>query len=362
VFLLVRVNNRLIIMLLFRLFKNSLSDTIVEIDKCYNTNICSFLEKLYSIFKVRVLINKLKSFKSNIESYIVYLFNLLKIYWSNVRTLSSKKEYSYKKGRVTNEPLILMLPTTLQGSSSTTPQRESGQQGSNTTAPSSSVETESSYFNLVKDHHLFNSNIEFINREKSILNGMIANIENKLEPFEQKRLIHLQNGGSNNNTSQFFTAEDSARYSQYNNEINNLKTSVESLTNIFNDHQRIKNLADNLDSTKNEIATVLKPKLLETRENCTSLINYRKELRRKLKAHDKDPINHPFSEHEFVNLIFSKGLITDYKKLRHDLIIKIKGKETVLSSAARELKKEKLYPVTRNYQTVSEAIAELNPV
>lgn len=73
-------------MLVFKLFKKSLLDTIVEIDKCYNTKIFSFLENIYSIFKVKVLINKFKSFKSNIESYIFNLFNLLNYYWYNFIT------------------------------------------------------------------------------------------------------------------------------------------------------------------------------------------------------------------------------------------------------------------------------------
>ena len=367
VFLLVRVNNRIIIMTIFRLFKKPLGDTIVEIDKCYNTNFCSLLDKFYSISKVRFLINKLKSFKSNIESYIVNLFNLLKIYWFNLRTpsasFSDKKDYSFKKGWSRNDTVILMLPASLQASSSKTPQREIGQEGegSNTTGPSSLVDTVSSHFNLVKNHHLFNSNIEFINKEQSNLNAIIANINNKLEPFEKKRLIHLQNGGSNNNTSQVFTTEDLEKYSQYNNEISNLKESYERLTVEFKEHQRIKELADDLDSAQNTV-NILNKKLSAWTRRCNEFISIKKELTTKLKAHDKDRENFTFTNEEFLHLLHVKDEIKLIQKFKSKLDKQIEAKETFIATFTRRLRKEKLSPLTRESQIITEAITEHNPV
>jgi hypothetical protein len=345
VFLFVRFNNKIIIILLFRLFKNPLWNAIVEIDKCYNTNIVSSLEKLYSIFKVRGLIEKFKSFKSNIESYMINLFNLLKNYRSKVK-----------------KPLILMTPATLQASSSTAPQSGARHPDSNTTAPTSSAETESSFLKLVKDHHLLNPNIDFINREKVVLNVMIENVENKLKPLEKKRLEHLQNGGSNNNTSQFFTVDDSTKYLGFSNKINTLKESLNGLTAIFKDLDRIRQTANDLESTKKDILTVIKPQLLETQKQLDLLSNTQKQLEKKRIFNDLDPKKNTFTKDDSQKLTSTESEILKLKKLEYDLQIKLEGKEVFISTFTNVLKKERIYPVERESQIVSEAISDNNPV
>lgn len=367
VFLLVRFNNKLIIMLVFKLFKKSLLDTIVEIDKCYNTKIFIFLENIYSIFKVKVLINKFKSFKSNIESYIFNLFNLLNYYWYNfikpTWLRKRKKECSYKKGMDTNEPLILMLPATItqQGSSSTANHREGGEQDSNTTLSSSSAETEFSSIRLVRDHHLLNKNIDFINREQIGLNLMIENVEDKLKPFEKKRLRHLQNGGNDNNTSELFSVEDRAKYLQFSNNLSNLKASFDGLTGIFKDLKRIKRSADYLDDLNIRIA-INRSQLLETEKNLDLLYKNKKELEFKKTLNNLDPKNRPFTNDDAQKLISAKSEILELKKLKYNLEVQIEGKEVCSYTATRDLKKERIYLVRRESEIVSEAISDNNPI
>jgi hypothetical protein len=255
-----------------------------------------------------------------------------------------------------------MVPTALQASSSTTSQSEAGPQDSNTTASTSSVETGSSHIKLVEDHHLLNPNIEFVTREKAVLSEMIINVENKLKPFEEKRFKHLQNGGSNNNTSQFFTVEDSAKYSEYTNKISDYKASFDGLTGIFKDLQRIRGLADRLDSTKKEINTVIKPQLLETRERLDSLSETQKQLEMKKTFNNLDSKNNPFTNDDSQKLISVKSEISRLEKLEYNLELKLEGRETFMATFTRELKKERIYPVERESNIVSEAISDNNPV
>lgn len=279
-----------------------------------------------------------------------------------------------------------MIPTTLQGSSSTAPQvlnqegadarvsllRSSsqapsseavgGQQNSNTTGPSSSFETESSFLKLVKDHHLLNPNIKFINSEKAVLKDMMSLVNSKFKPFEEKRLKHLQNGGHDNNTSQFFTAQDSAKYLEYSNKLRNLNATYDGLTNIFEDLNGIRNLANQLESTQKEITTVLEPQLSETRNNLQLLSITKNKLEKQKTFNNLDPKNHFFTKEDSQKLISTELEISKLKSIEYDLEIKLEGRDTFMATFTRELKKDRIYPVVRESQIVSEAILDNNPV